>query len=235
VDTQTRHALKQDKYVETTATAVDWMAENRSRLLAVVIPVAIVLLLVIGALVYGSQRIQAGDVALGDALNTYSAPLARPGAPSDPGTFPSAAARAQAADAKFEAVARQFRWLPVATRARYFSGLAKMDMGQTGAAESTLKQVADGGNRDMATLAELALANLYSSTGRSEQAVAELKKIVDKPSSTLPAGAAQLQLAALYASMGRTAEARSIYAALKDSDKTGPAGQIAAQKLAELK
>jgi hypothetical protein len=46
---------------------------------------------------------------------------------------------------------------------------------------------------------------------------------------------AKLQLASLYESAGNAAEARKIWAQVKDSDKTGAAGEIASDKLSGKK
>jgi predicted negative regulator of RcsB-dependent stress response len=43
---------------------------------------------------------------------------------------------------------------------------------------------------------------------------------------------AQLDLADLYAATGKKDQARALWAKVKDSDKDGAAGSIAAQKLA---
>ena len=43
---------------------------------------------------------------------------------------------------------------------------------------------------------------------------------------------AQLDLADLYDATGKQAQAKALWAKLKDSDKDGAAGSIAAQKLA---
>ena len=42
---------------------------------------------------------------------------------------------------------------------------------------------------------------------------------------------AQLDLADLYAGQGKQDQARALWAKIKDADKEGEAGQIAAQKL----
>jgi predicted negative regulator of RcsB-dependent stress response len=49
---------------------------------------------------------------------------------------------------------------------------------------------------------------------------------------TVSAGVAQLDLADLYAAQGKQDQARKLWAQVKDADKDGAAGSIAAQKLA---
>jgi lipopolysaccharide biosynthesis regulator YciM len=83
----------------------------------------------------------------------------------------------------------------------------------------------------VASLAKIALAGLYRSTGRDQQAIDLYNQLTAKPTATVPAGLAQLQLADLYTSEGKTEEAKKVYASLKDKDAKGPAGAIAAEKL----
>ena len=55
--------------------------------------------------------------------------------------------------------------------------------------------------------------------------------MVAKPSETVSAGVAQLDLADLYVAEGKQDQARAIWAKVKDADKDGAAGTLAAQKL----
>ena len=120
---------------------------------------------------------------------------------------------------------------PDGRNALYFAGLTQIEAGQNQQAEDTLKKVAGSWNGDLAALAKFALAQLYHNTGRDPQAVDIYNQLTRKPATTIPAGLAQLQLADLYQSEGRTADAKKIYGALEDSDKKGPAGAIAKEKL----
>jgi predicted negative regulator of RcsB-dependent stress response len=230
VDTQTRHALKQDRLVEATRTSVDWFQENRSRVVTASIAAIICLVLVVAGLVLYGKRSAAAELAFGEAMDTYNTPLAQPGQPAAPGerTFATAAERAKLANQQFLQIAGQYGLFEAGKTARYFAGLTAIDMGQTGTAETDLKQVADGHDAALASLAKLALANLYQQTNRSGQAAELLQQLIAKPTSTVPADAARLQLAALYEKTN-PAEANRIYAQLKSS-KTA-AGEIAAQKL----
>jgi len=230
VDTQTRHALKQDKLVEATRTSVDWFQENRSRVIAVAVAVIVLLAIVVAAVVFYGKRSAAADLAFGEAMDTYNAPLAQPGQPAAPGekTFATAAARAKLANQQFVQLANQYSFFEAGKTARYFAGLTAIDLGQTGQAETYLTQVVDGHDAALASLGKLALANLYQQTNRSSQAVVLLNQLIAKPTSTVPVDAARLQLAALYEKTN-PAEANKIYAQLKGSKSA--AGQIASQKL----
>jgi hypothetical protein len=230
VDTQTRHALKQDRLVEATKTSVDWFQENRSRVITACVAAIICLAIVVAGLVLYGKRSAAADLAFGEAMDTYSAPLAQPGQPPTPGekTFATAAERAKLANQQFVQVANQYGLFEAGKTARYFAGLTEIDLGQTGPAETDLKKVADGHDAALASLAKVALANLYQQTNRTSQAVDLLQQLIAKPTSTVPADAAKLQLAALYEKTN-PAESNRLYAQLKSSKSA--AGQIAAQKL----
>jgi tetratricopeptide (TPR) repeat protein len=230
VDTQTRHALKQDKLIQVTATGVDWLSENRRRAVRLLVPAVVVLAAIVVGLVIYNQRSTAADLAFGQAMDLYNTALAQPGEPAAPGTvaYSSVAERAKAANQRFVDTAQRYGYLGAGKKARYFAGLTYMEMGQPGNAEKALEEVAGGHDSDMAALAKLALASVYQQTGRTSQAVVLYKQLIAKPTSTVPADSAQLQLAALYETTN-PAEAKRIYAQLKNEKSA--AGQIASQKL----
>jgi tetratricopeptide (TPR) repeat protein len=229
VDTQTRHALKEDKFVSATATGISWLELHRAQVIRATIAIAVIIAAIIGTAIYYQHRSTEAAVALGQALETYNSPLAQPGEPTE-GTYKTIAERAQAANKQFAQVADHYGSFEAGRTARYFLGLTDIDLGKTADAETNLKQVAGSYHRDIAALAKVALAGLYAQTGRAPQAVDLYKELIAKPTDTVPASAAQLQLAQLYETTNPL-EAKKIYALLKDKDKATAAGQIAAQKL----
>ena len=196
-----------------------------------VISAAAVLILCIVALIYWSWSSTKADSALGAALDTYDAPLAQPGAPAENGIYATASERSKAANQQFLTVAHQYGWLPEGGKAHYFAGITDQELGQTGAAEAELKIAAGAWDRNLGNLAKLALAGLYHQTGRDAQAIDLYNAVAAKPSETVSAGVAQLDLADLYAATGKQDQARALWAKVKDADKDGAAGSIAAQKL----
>jgi lipopolysaccharide biosynthesis regulator YciM len=87
-------------------------------------------------------------------------------------------------------------------------------------------------DRNVSNLAKLALAGLYQQTARGAQAIDLYNALVAKPSVTVSTSVAQLDLADLYVAAGKKDQARALWAKVKDADKDGAAGSIAAQKLA---
>jgi tetratricopeptide (TPR) repeat protein len=231
VDTQARHALKKDKFASATASSVSWVSGHRSGVLRWVIVGVVVLVLVVGAAGFWDARSTAADTALGAAMDIYDAPLATPGAPPEAGSYSTAADRAKAANALFLEVEKKYGWLPEGTKAHYFAGVTDQVLGQTASAEAELNKAAGAWDRNISNLAKLALAQIYEQTGRNSQAIDIYNQLTAKPSDTVTAGVAQLDLASLYSSANQQDKARAIWAKLKDSDKDGAAGSIAAQKL----
>jgi tetratricopeptide (TPR) repeat protein len=231
VDTQTRHALKQDKFAQATASSVSWVSGHRSGVLRWAIAAVVVLAVGIGAVIFWNVRAAAADSALGAALDSYDAPLATPGAPAESGVYTTAADRSRAANKQFVAVAQQYGWLPEGAKAHYFAGITYEDLGQNASAERELKDANGAWNHDLGNLAKIALAGLYHQTARDPQAIDLYNEVAAKPSETVSASMAQLDLADLYAAAGKQDQARTLWAKVKDADKEGAAGSIAAQKL----
>jgi tetratricopeptide (TPR) repeat protein len=232
VDTQTRHALKGDKFAQATKTSVNWLSGHRSSVVRWAIGATAVVLLGLAAAILWNVKSASADAALGAALDTYSAPLSVPGAPPEKDTYATSSARSKAANQEFVAVAQQYSWLPEGAKAHYFAGVTFEDLGQNGPAETELKAAADSWDHDLSNLAKLALAGLYHQTSRDSQAIDLYNALIAKPSVTVSSGVAQLDLADLYAATGKQDQARALWAKVKDADKDGAAGSIAAQKLA---
>ena len=233
MDTQTRHALKQDKFVETTASSLDWLQSHRSNVIKIgAVVVIAVALIITGSVVYSSRSEQA-QIAFGKAVDIYNTPLRQPGQPVTPNdtAYATAADRAKAANPLFVQVADHYSWLKAGANAQYFAGLTYIDLNQTASAESELLKASGSHDKGLAALAKMALAGLYRQTGRDSQAVDLYNQVIKDPTLTVPTASAQLQLAQLYENTN-PAEAKRLYAQIKDQNKDNAAGQVAAQKLA---
>lgn len=232
MDTQTRHALKKDKFAQATATSVSWVSGHRSSVLRWAIAAVVVLAVGIGGIVFWNLRTTAADTALGAAVDIYNGPLATPGAPPENGVYNTAADRSRAANKLFVDVAGKYGWLPDGAKAHYFAGITYQELGQTASAESELKAAEGSWDHNLSNLAKVALAGVYRQTARDPQAIDLYNQLIAKPSVTVSASVAQLDLADLYAGEGKQDQARALWAKVKDADKAGAAGSIASQKLA---
>ena len=229
--TETRHALKQDKFALAAKGSVSWVSDNRSSVIRWLIWGGSALVLIVGLVVFWGVENSAANDAIGAGLDTYSAQLSAPGAPAQPGTYANVTDRLKAANQQFETAVQKYGWLPQGARAHYFAGVTEMQLGKTGSAETELKAAAGSWNRNTANLAKLALAQLYHQTGRDPQAISLYNELIAHPSVTVSAPVAQLDLADLYVAEGKQDQARLLWAKVKDADKDGMAATIASQKL----
>ena len=113
MDTQTRHALKQDKFVSVTASGLEWIGEHRSNFVAWLVGFVLAAGLVVAGIFVYQKREAAANQLLGQAMDIYETPLAQPNQPAEPGqkTYATAAERAKAAYPLFRQTADQYGWL----------------------------------------------------------------------------------------------------------------------------
>lgn len=227
--------MKHDALVDSAQSALGWLEEHKTEAILTVAAVIAVVAIVIGGSLFMQHRQDEASAAFGAAMDLYSAPIAQPNTPQQPGvrTYANSTVRAQAANELFVKAADSYGSTDAGKQALYFSGLTYMEMGNTAQAETTLKKTVRDGDSDLAALANLALAGLYRQTGRTPDAIKLLDHLANHPTTTVPAAESKLELADIYE---RTdpAQARTIYAQLKDKEPKTAAGQIAAQKLQQL-
>jgi len=241
VRAETRHQLKQDAFSRVTIGAAertaDWTVEHRSTLIIAAVVVVVVIAAVIGGWYYLSAQDEKASLDLSQAVRTMDTPLRAAGSPEQPDfpTFTSAKERAQAAQKKFQSIVDQYPHTRTADMAHYFVGVTSVTIGDTAAAERNFKDVASNGNRQVAALAKEALAGLYANSNRTKDAVGLYQELINKPTDTVSKVTAQLQLAETYQTSNQPLDAKRLYEQIKKDNPSTEAGQIATQKLTELK
>lgn len=238
---ETRHNLKQDAFSRVTLEAAEktahWTVEHRSTLIITGIVVAIVVGAVVGGWFYLSAQDEKASLELSQAVRTMDTPLRAAGSPAQPDvpSFTSAKERTDAAKKQFQAIVDKYPHTRTADMAHYFLGVTSADLSDNAGAERNFKEVISSGSRDLAAIAKFALASLYGKTNRTKEAVALYQEMINKPTATVSKVTAQLQLAELYQATNQPLDAKRIYEQVKKDNPTGEAGQMATQKLGELK
>ena len=238
---ETRHQLKQDSFSRVTIGAAEktahWSVEHRNTLTIVVVAIVVIAAAVAGGWYYLSAQNEKASLEMTKAVRTLEAQLRPPGAPAQPGvpSFSSAKERAEAAKKQFQTIEDKYPHTHSADMARYFLGVTSATEGDNAAAESNFKAVASNGSKELAAIAKLALASLYANTGRTKDAASLYQELISKPTTAVSKVTAQLQLADLYKSSNQPLDAKRLYEQIKKDNPSTEAGQLATQKLAELK
>lgn len=238
---ETRHQLKEDRFSRATINAaeatVHWSIEHRNRLAILGALVVLVVAAVIGGWYYMNQQDQKASADLGRAVRTLDTPVRPAGMPAQPEnpSFASSTERATQAHKEFQAIVDKYPHTNASDFSRYFLGLTSESLGDHSAAERELKEVASAHNRDLAALANFALASVYRNTNRNKDAIDLYKKLMDKPTTTVGKVAAQMELGATYEAAGQPLEAKRIYQEVQKENPSGQASQMASAKLQAMK
>jgi len=241
VRAETRHQLKQDAFSRATIEAAEktahWTVEHRSTLILSTIVIVVVLAAGLGGWYYLSMQDEKASMELSQAVRTMDTQLRPAGTPEQPDfpTFTSIKERTEAARKQLQAIVDKYPHTRTADMARYFLGVTAADLSDNSAAERNFKEVTSVYNRDLAAVAKLALASLYGQTNRVKEAVPLYQELINKPTTSVSKVTAQLQLAELYHDSNQPLEAKRIYEEIKKENPGNEAGQLATQKLAELK
>jgi len=225
----TRHELKQDKLATTAAEAVHEVVEHRSGIVQIIAVVVVLALLGGGIWWYMESREQLATNALGQALVTYNAPVAPPGAtiPAGLTAFTSDQERLIAAKKAFYAVSDQYGWTPSGQYSRYLAGVTEEELGNFKVAEDQLRALSNTRRKQLAGLAKYALAAVYRNEGRDADAITTLQGLIEKPTDSVPKANAQLALADLYLGAHQPDKAKVLYDQIAKENPKNVVGQIA--------
>ena len=238
---ETRHQLKEDRFSRVTLGAAEktahWSVEHKQTLILAAVAVAVLVAAGVGGWSYLNAQDEKASLELTAAVRTLQAQLRPAGTPAQPDlpSFTSAKERADTAGKQFQAIVDKYPHTRTADMARYFLGVTAVSAGDNAAGESRFKQVVSTGNKELASVAKLALAALYGNTNRVKDAEALYQGLIDKPTASVSKVTAQLQLAELYQNSNQPLDAKRIYEQIKKDNPSTEAGQMATQKLAELK
>jgi predicted negative regulator of RcsB-dependent stress response len=241
VRAETRHQLQQDTFSRVTIGAAEktahWSVEHRNTLTVAGIAVAVIAVVVLGGWYYLSTQDEKAGFDLSLAVRTLDTPLRAAGTPAQPDSpsFASVKERAEAGKKQFQGIVDKYPHTRTADLARYFLGVTSESAGDNAAAESNFKAAASTGNKELASVAKLALAVLYGNTDRTKDAVALYQDLINHPTASVSKVTSELQLAELYQTSNQPLDAKRLYEQVKKDNPGADAVQIATQKLAELK
>lgn len=217
MDRLTRRELKQDELRTTFEHYEYYIKEHYKEILGVTGIVVVVVGLVVGLRLYADRREAEANAQLGTALKTFRAYVGMPAPGSfDPGSemFPVASEKYKKALAQFSEVIQKFPRTKAAEIARYHAGICQSQLGNKADAMKTLEEAGKASDKEIAALAQFALAGELTASGKLQEAGKIYQYLADHPTSTVPQGTALLALAGTYRTT-QPAQARQIYERLQ--------------------
>ena len=203
----TRKELKRNDLVETFGRTVDYVTSHRRGVGEGVAVAAGLVLLVGGFFAVKAYRENRAGRELSAGLSALDAPLgSEPGASSAPMSFPTAAARDDAAAEHLRKAASYGGTTPARAAALILAA-----RGGKGTAADSFERAARDARFEVAAAAEIDAARLLASQGKITEAVERLKRAVESPEATVPKDALLFALAQIYEGSGASSDARSIY------------------------
>jgi predicted negative regulator of RcsB-dependent stress response len=241
VRAETRRQLKQDRFSQATFDAaeatVHWTVDHKSKLVVGGVILAVVLAAAFGGWYYLNQQDQKASIELNQAVRTLDASVRPAGTPAEPEilSFTSAKDRATQAHKQLQTIVDTYPHTRTAEFARYFMGLTSSQLGDNASAERDLKDVASSHNEDLASLAKMALANVYRNTHRTKDAIDIYNSLIAKPTRSVGKATAQMELADTYQSSQQPSDAKRVYEQMQKENPASDVAQFATQKLQQLK
>jgi predicted negative regulator of RcsB-dependent stress response len=209
VDRITRKELKQDKFALEVGQTVEFLSEHRQQSVRYGAAGLIAILLIAGFFVWRSHQRTARETAMAAALEIRRAQVGPPQGDERTKTFATEQDKAKAELAAFSNLAAKYSGSSEGIVAQYYVGAIAASQGNTRGAEAALKEVIDSGEANYASLAKMALADVYQGDGKVAEAEKLLRSLVDKPTDFVSKEQATMALARCIAP-SRPAEARKL-------------------------
>jgi predicted negative regulator of RcsB-dependent stress response len=231
VDRITRHDLKTDKFVEEVAHSVEYLDVHRSQVIRYGAIALAVLVAAGGTWWFMQSRKAERQTALYEAIETYNTRVSTGSVPQGMKIFRTEAERNATIAKDLGALVQKYSGSDEAAVATYLLGVNAADQGNIADASRYLKQAAEGGNADYASLAKLSLADIYVAEGKTADAEKLAREIVAKPTTLVSKDQASLALARIIAKT-KPDEARKLLEPMRTTN--GASSRVAIQAMADL-
>lgn len=215
MDRLTRKDLKTDTVAEGLGHTVEYLAGHQKQLRLYVGLGVAVIVAIAGWWIYSSRQATARSQALADAMKVYEATVGE--TPQPPAkNFPTALEKETAVTEAFTKLADAYPSSLEGSIARLYLAGMKVDKGELEPAIQLHQVTIDKGPDEYASVAKQALAEVYASQGKIDEAEKLLREIIDDPTAFVSAEQATLTLGRILAK-DKPEEARKLLEPLREA------------------
>lgn len=194
MDRLTRKELKSDRFALEVQHSVEYVTGHRRQLIRWGSIGGAVIVVAVAVYLYISHSNSVREADLTAALNIENANVGP--APNEfMLTYATQAEKDKAADKAWTEILAKYSGSDAGAIAQYYLGTRAADSGNATEAEKRFKEAADSGKSDYASLAKVALAQLYAGTGRVPDAEKLLHQVMDHPTALVSKDEATIVLA----------------------------------------
>jgi TolA-binding protein len=212
--TERRH-LKENELEALVRTVREFFEDRRRETTGALAALVIVGAVMLGWVAWRQHVSSRADGMLADAIAVSNIRVGAPIAPGTPGagpSFPSDAAREEAALAKFRAAADAYPSSSAGIFARYQEAVTDVALGKQDDAIKAYQQVIDrAGTSLYGQMARLGLAEAQAGAGHYDQAIEAFKQLAQQNDGTLPVDGVLMQLGRTYVQAGKRADAEQTF------------------------
>jgi len=215
VDRQTRKDLKTDKFAEDVFDVFGWAAEHKTEVVRYGAALLALVLIVVGVMYYNRSQAATREETLARALRADDATT---GSTIEPTNlhFDTEAEKTKAKVQAFTELSRKYSGTQEGAIADMYLASYAVDSGNQGEAEMRYKRVVADGPKPYASLARIALSQIYISEGKMAEAEKVLRDAIANPSATVSKEQAQLALGEMLSASNPT-EAHKLLDPLRTS------------------
>jgi tetratricopeptide (TPR) repeat protein len=213
VDRVTRSKLKTDRFAVEVEHSVEFVAEHRKQVFQYGAAAVALVLVAAGIWYYRDRQHTARQEELAVAMDIMQAPVA-PTGPAGQTFYTTDALKNAAAVKAFKPIYDKYSGSDEGTVAASYLGAISMDEGKLADAEKYFQRAADSGDKNLASMGKLSLAQVYLNAGRQADAEKLLRSLYDKPTMLVSKEQAAIALARAIATT-KPAEARKLLEPLR--------------------
>jgi predicted negative regulator of RcsB-dependent stress response len=233
VDRQTRKDLKTDKFAEDVFDVFGWVSAHKTEVVRYGAALIALVLILVGVMYYNRSQAAARQEALAKALRVEDATT---GATIEPTSlhFDTEAEKTKAKMQAFTELSAKYGGTQEGAIADMYLASYAVDQGNQDEALKRYKRVVDDGPKPYASLARIALSQIYVSEGKMADAEKVLRDAIANPSATVSKEQAQLALGEMLSQTNPT-EAHKLLDPLRTSARgtISRAAIVASSKIAQ--